>query len=288
MRRIVLSLVLAACALAQKRPISETDLYAFKWVADARISPDGAQIAYTQVNVTPKHDNYQTSIWIVSAAGGPARQLTGGTHDASPRWSPDGKRLAFVRTPEKDGKPDPPQLYLLDMAGGEARALTDLPKGAGSAVWSPSGRFIAFNSTTLPKDSVKKDPANKDEEKSDVRVINRAAYRSNGAGYTDFERISHIWTVEVPAVVSEPVKAKQITDGKYAESSPVWSKDEAQLYFTSEHVAEPYYEPPQTDIYSVAATGGEMHKLVHVDGPAFGLSLSPDGCLLYTSDAADE
>ena len=272
MRRILVCLALAACAFAQKRPISETDLYAFKWVADPRISPDGAEIAFTEVSVTAKHDNYRTSIWIVPSAGGPARQLSSGTHDSAPRWSPDGKRLAFLRAIEKDGKPDPAQIFVLDMAGGEARALTDLAKGAGPAVWSPSGRFVAFDSSTLPKDSAKKD-----EAESDVRVINRAAYRSNGRGYIDFEHVSHIWTVEIPAVFSEPVKARQITKGKYAESAAVWSKDESQIYFTSNHVAEPYYEPPQTDIYSVGAKGGEIRKLVHVDGGAAGLSLSPDG-----------
>ena len=85
MRRIVLCLAVAACAFAQKRPISETDLYAFKWAADPRISPNGAEIAFTQVSVTAKHDNYQTSVWIVAAAGGPARQLTSGAHDSMPR-----------------------------------------------------------------------------------------------------------------------------------------------------------------------------------------------------------
>lgn len=277
MRRILFCLALTACAFSQKRPISETDLYAFKWLADPRISPDGAEIAFTQVSVTAKHDNYQTSIWIVPSSGGAPRQLTSGTHDSMPRWSRDGKRLAFLRTSEKDGKPDPPQIYLLDMAGGEARALTDLPKGAGPAVWSPNGRSIAFTSSTLPNDFAKKDPGTTEEDQSDVRVINRAAYRSNGLGYTDFEHVSHIWTIDVPVVLNEPVKATQITHGKYAESSPVWSKDESLIYFTSDRVAEPYYEPPQTDIYSVDARGGEIRKLVHVDGTASGLALSPDG-----------
>ena len=139
MRQALLCIVLAACAFAQKRPITETDLYAFKWVADARISPDGAQVAYVQASVNAKHDNYQTSIWIVPVSGGQERPLTSGTRDAAPRWSPDGKRLAFLRTVEKDGKPDAAQIFVLEMAGGEARALTDLPKGAGAAVWSPSG-----------------------------------------------------------------------------------------------------------------------------------------------------
>jgi dipeptidyl aminopeptidase/acylaminoacyl peptidase len=274
MRTLVLFLCLAAYAAADKRPIAETDLYSFKWIADPRISPDGAEILYTQVTVTAKHDNYQTAIWMVPAAGGPARQITAGPHDSSPRWSPDGKRVAFVRAGEKDGKPEPAQIYLMDMAGGEARALTEMPKGAGAPVWSPSGKTIAFVSTTEAKDFDKKKP---EEEKSDVKVITRAVYRSNGLGYIDTERVGHIWTVEVPPVLTDTVKAKQITSDKFEESAPVWSKDETKIYFSSNRVAEAYYEPPESDIYSVDAKGGELQKLLHVDGAAAGLSMSPDG-----------
>jgi dipeptidyl aminopeptidase/acylaminoacyl peptidase len=274
MRRFALFILLASSALADKRPITETDLYSFKWAADPRISPDGSEIVYTVATVNNKHDNYQTAIWIVPAAGGPPRQLTAGPHDSSPRWSPDGKRLAFLRSGEKDGKPEPAQIFLLNMNGGEARALTDVPKGAGAAVWSPGGRALAFLSTTEAKDFDKKKP---DEEKSDVKVITRAVYRSNGTGYNDYERVTHIWTVEVPAVLNDAVKAKQVTTDRYNESSPVWSRDETRIYFASDRVLEAYYEPPSTDIYSVDAKGGELQKLVHVDGGAAGLSLSPDG-----------
>ncbi len=231
MRPLVLFLAMAACATADKRPITETDLYAFKWPADPRISPDGAEILYTQVTVTNKHDSYQTAIWMVPANGGPARQITAGPRDTSPRWSPDGKRIAFVRSAEKDGKPEPGQIFIMEMSGGEAKALTDMPKGAGTPVWSPGGRAIAFLSTTEPKDFDKKKP---DEEKSDVKVITRAVYRSNGLGYIDPERVGHLWTVEVPAVLSETAKAKQITSDKYEESAPVWSRDETRIYFQFE------------------------------------------------------
>src|SRR5580658_875010 len=88
------TLILASvAAVAAKRPIAETDLYAFRWIASPQISPDGAKIVYTLVTVNSKHDNYETSLWIVSASGGSARQLTSGTHDANPRWSPDGRTL---------------------------------------------------------------------------------------------------------------------------------------------------------------------------------------------------
>src|ERR1700685_1128690 len=127
-------ILIAMVVLAEnaKRPITENDLYAFQWAASPQISPDGSKIVYALVKVTAKHDNYETALWMAPATGGPARQVTSGPHDSSAQWSPDGKVLAFLRATEKDGKPEPPQIYLLAMEGGEARALTDIPKGAGA------------------------------------------------------------------------------------------------------------------------------------------------------------
>lgn len=200
------ALLAGALPAAERRPIAETDLYAFQWMASPRISPDGARVVYTRVTVNQKHDGYETALWIIASSGGPARQLTVGPHDSAPQWSPDGKTLAFVRAIEKDGKPQPPQIYLLAMDGGEARALTDLPKGASGPVWSPDGRSIAFSSTTVAADFDKKKDA---EEKSDVRVIVKAVYRSNGAGYLEPDRPSHIWTVEIPKTPGGEHQPKQ-------------------------------------------------------------------------------
>ncbi len=91
-------------------------------------------------------------------AGGEApRQLTKGDHDTTPRWSPDGKFLLFLRSTEKDGKPEPPQLAMLPMAGGDSFVFTDLPKGAGSPVWAPDGKNIAFTSETNAEDLAKQE-----------------------------------------------------------------------------------------------------------------------------------
>ncbi len=194
----------AASPAAPKRPITETDLYAFRWIAAPQISPDGAKIVYTLVTVNAKHDKYEMSLWIIASSGGAARQLTAGPRDSGARWSPDGHTLAFLRAPEPkdlDAKPRPAQIYLLSMDGGEARPLTDIPKGASGLAWAPNGQAIAFLSTALPKDFDKKKDA-KDEGESDVRVIVRADYRMNGEGYLDPDRPSHIWTVPVPATLA--------------------------------------------------------------------------------------
>ena len=279
----LLAIALSTSA-ADRRLVTETDLYSFQWVANPRISPDGSRIVYTHVNVTAKHDNYDTALWIIASAGGPARQLTSGPRDTSPAWSPDGKMLAFVRASEKDGKTQPAQIYLLAMDGGEARQLTDLAKGASAPQWSPDGRSIAFSSTTIAADSDKKKDA---EEKSDVRVITRAAYRSNGTGYLDPDRPTHIWTVAVPKTPADPQKAKQITSGEFSENDIVWSRDSSQIYFTSRRVVEPYYETPHADIYSVRATGGNITKIASLDGPIQQMALSPDGTRMAITGSID-
>ncbi len=274
-RWVIALIAVAVFAADAKRPITETDLYAFEWAGNPQISPDGSKIVYTLVKVTAKHDNYETALWITSANGGPARQLTAGPHDSGAKWSPDGKLLAFLRATEKDGKPEPPQIHLLPMEGGEARPLTEMPKGAGEPVWSPDGRSISFNSPTLAKDFEKK----KDDAppESDVRVITRAEYRENGEGYLDFERPDHIWIVDVPRVPAGSQKARQVTSGEFSEGEITWSRDGSKIYFTSDRVKESYYEPPSSAIYEVSAAGGEIRKVAAIDGPIGALTLSPDG-----------
>ena len=108
-RRCVLIVVLAIVAplAAQdtqpKRSITEKDLFDFIWVANPQLSPDGTRVTFTRVNVDDKKTGYETSIWLVAIDGkqSPIR-LTSGKHDASPRWSPDGSHIAFVRGGEKD------------------------------------------------------------------------------------------------------------------------------------------------------------------------------------------
>jgi dipeptidyl aminopeptidase/acylaminoacyl peptidase len=266
------SLAVASMAFAAdgKRSITDVDLYSFQWIANPQISPDGAKVVYTLVKTTPKHDNYETSLWIIPSAGGPARQITSSTRDSLPRWSPDGKTVAFVRSTEKDGG----QIYLLPMDGGEARPLTQMPKGAGEPLWSPDGHSIAFSSTTLTKDfDAKKDAA----EESDVRVISSARYRMNGAGYQEADRSNHIWIVDVLQTPGSPQKARQITSGEFSESDITWSRDASKIYFTSNRVKDTDFQPSDSDIYVVNAAGGAITKVASIDGPIHSLALSPDG-----------
>jgi len=160
-----LFVLIAGTSFAQKRNITEKDLWDFVWVGDPQISPDGTRAAFVRVTVNEKKEGYDTSIWSVAMTGDEEpHQLTKGTHDSSPQWSPDGKYLLFVRATEKDGKSEPPQLSILPMTGGDSFSFTDLPKGASKPVWSPDGKSIAFNSDTNPEDLAKQEKKKKTEE----------------------------------------------------------------------------------------------------------------------------
>ena len=100
----------------RQAPITETDLFKFTWIADPEISPDGDTVAFVQVTVNEKDNRTRSALYTVPSAGAqPPRPMTAGTRDTSPRWSPDGRWLAFVRPNDKEDR-RPPQLYLLRSA----------------------------------------------------------------------------------------------------------------------------------------------------------------------------
>src|SRR5205823_3628852 len=200
----------AGALFAQKRTITEKDLFDFVWIGDPQISPDSSRVAFVRVTVNEKKEGYNTSIWSVPVAGDESpHQLTKGDHDSTPRWSPDGKFLLFLRATEKEGKPEPAQLAILPTAGGDSFVFTDLPKGAGNPVWAPDGKTIAFTSETNAEDLAKQEKKKSNEKpgspspatgehESDVRVITRAVYRQDNEGYS------------VPAAGGKPVKITTI------------------------------------------------------------------------------
>lgn len=292
-------------ATAQKRNITEKDLFSFNWIGDPQISPDGSRVAYVRVTVNDKKDGYNTSIWTVSSASGETHQLTSGPRDSSPRWSPDGKYVVFVRVTEKDGRPDVPQLFMLAMSGGDSFQFTTVTRGAAQPQWSPDGKMIAFVNTANPEDLAKQKEAQKeglpapapaapqpvaspvaspaetrkaeDKRESDVRVITRAVYRSNGPGYLDAKHPQHVWLITAPQNADEKVTPRQLTSGRFAEDNVTWARDSSQIFFTSDRTDEPYYELPSTTVYSVSVSSGAPTRLTSFDMDAGGLTVSPNG-----------
>src|ERR1700752_3866971 len=285
---LIVVVFLAAPALAQKRSITEKDLFNFVWIGDPQVSPDGSRVAFVRVTVNEKKDGYNTAIWTVSTTGGEPRQLTNGPRDTAPRWSPDGNYLLFLRPPEISGRVESPQLFMLAMSGGEPFQFTTLPRGAGGPQWSPDGRMILFytgaTAEELAKAAARNNPPatpapspTPPERESDVRVINRAVYRANGAGYLDFKHPNHIWVVSAPKTGDEKVTPKQLTKGHFDDGGAVWAKDSSRIYFETDYTDEPYYELPRTDMYTMSITGGEPTKLTSFDLGAGGFTISPDG-----------
>src|SRR5204863_8114489 len=131
----------------------------------------------------------------------------------------------------------------------------------------------AASPTATPAASPRPSP----ERESDVRVITRAVYRNNDAGYLDFKHPGHIWVITAPKTGDEKVTPKQLTSGRFTEGNGTWAKDGSQIYFVSDHRDEPYYELGQTDIYRVPVTGGQPSRLTSFDMGAGGFSISPDG-----------
>jgi dipeptidyl aminopeptidase/acylaminoacyl peptidase len=305
MRHCAVILLLASlCALAfaadTKRAITDKDIFKFQWIGDTEVSPDGSQVAFVRIAVNEKKDNYDTSLWMVSTSGnGSPVRLTSGKRDSAPRWSPDGKWIAFVRGSADPGgegrKPMPSQLALLSLAGGEAMVFTDLPRSASEAVWSPDGKRIAFLSDTnaddIAKKAKKETPA--EEHESDVKVITRAVYRFNGQGYTDPKHHRHIWIVDVPTSSETKVTPKQLTDGQFDESGISFTPDGSKIIYHTNRVAEPYYELPSSEIMSVSTSGGTSEVITKVKtggllGGVGGLKLSPDGKRLAFVGAVQE
>src|SRR4029077_8616213 len=130
-------------------PLSPEDLYEFRFLTDAQISPSGGRIAYSVKRANATRDGYQGAIWLVSSDGKKApAQLTAGTSlDSNPQWSPEGDRLALTsgRGDVPDGRERAPrEIFVLDLAGGEARQLTRFRDDCSDLAWSPDGRSLAF------------------------------------------------------------------------------------------------------------------------------------------------
>jgi len=236
----------------QKKPLTtELTLQRYSF-SDLQISPDGNTIAFV-LSHPVEGDKYKRNIWTLKKATKELRPFTTSEKaDSHPRWSPDGKTMAFL-----SARREKMQVYLIPSDGGEARALTECKTGIRSFEWSPDGRHIAFLSTrpdTQEEEKMKK-------EKNDTRVIDKDT------------RNPYLSIMDI-----EIRKIRKLTDEKWRISSFVWTPDGKQIIISATDHPQP--ELFTDKIYSVNAQNGDMKEIFRPEGPFGSIKVSPRGTVL--------
>ncbi|HEY7701142.1 MAG TPA: hypothetical protein VIB02_02440, partial [Candidatus Limnocylindrales bacterium] len=278
------------------RPPRPDDLYRLRIATEPRLSPDGRWAVVTLQTVAPTFDGYRQALWLVptdSAADGGPRQLTiGSRNDHHPRFSPDGRTLAFIsdrrlqaeqepkRPKDAKDREDKEQVHLLPIDGpGEARRLTDLPRGVEGFEWSPDGRRLVVVSTShgaTHEDDAKargrsRKPKPDEPPESDYRFIDRLNYMVNGPGF-QYDRVRHLWLVDV-----ETGLTTRLTDGPVSDTEPAWSPDGRRIAFVSERQRDHdlAFRPA---IHVVDVKAREVHPVTGGPRSIFGAPVwMPDG-----------
>ena len=247
------------------------DVFNLEFARDPQVSPDGRRIVYVRTSMDIMTDRPRGNLWIIDSDGANHRPLLSGRQGyGSPRWSPDGTRLAYI-----SGEEGSPQLYVRWMDTGQTALITNLTQAPDGIAWSPDGRSIAF-SMFVPKDTkpLAKAPAKPEgaEWAPPVKVIDTVVYRHDGEGYLE-SGFSHLFVVS-----AEGGTPRQLTDGDFDDGGQLsWTPDGSHILFAGNRNADWEYDPVESEIYSVAVADGTITQLTHRKGPDENPVVSPDG-----------
>ena len=272
---LLLAVALTSPALAAEGPqraFTGEDLFNLSGATDPEISQDGSKVAYVRMSADVMSDREVPAIWLVDTATGRQTPLVGGSgFHHSPRWSPDGKRLAYVSSDEEGA----PQLYVLWLDSGRSARITGLPDSPGAIAWSPDGRRIAYT-MRVPAEKAKLGEAPKKPEGAkwadDLEVIDRVTYRADGGGYAR-AGFDHIFVVS-----AEGGAPRQVTFGSWDDAGPLsWSPDGRTIVFSANRRPDWERDANNSEVYAVDVDGGGVAALTTRNGPDNNAVLSPDG-----------
>jgi dipeptidyl aminopeptidase/acylaminoacyl peptidase len=247
------------------RGITPEDYYALEFLTDPHISPDGKSVVYVVTTIDRERNRRWSSLWIIPIDGtDAARRLTKADNARSPRWSPDGRKLAFISsrlTSEGSAQSSIPQVYVLSMEGREADRLSSLPAGVEEFQWSPDGNELVCVSKVRP---------GLPSVGGDVRDYTSITYKTNSAGWFDSAR-PHIFIIDLRTRA-----AKQITSGEdHLDSNPNWSPDGKQVAYVSMNANEAGED--RTEIWVIPASGGTPTRVSEDGIHSHDVSWSQDG-----------
>src|SRR5881296_3648335 len=267
-------------ASSTPRNITIDDYFQIRDVSQPELSPDGQWVAYAVRTRMLKEDKNEQRLWMVSTHGGDPISMTAeGVSSSHPRWSPDGKYLAFLSS-RNNGKT---QVWLLNRLGGEATHLTDTPQGVDDFEWSPdSTRLVLVLRDPKPEDLEAAKDKDKDKPTAAAKpktpppfVIDRLQFKCDTVGYLDRRR-DHLYVFDVTSK-----KLTQVTSGDFDDSEPAWSPDGKSLAFTSNRSTPDPDRNFNNDIWVVAANntdkGANVARITTNLGSDHSPAWSPDG-----------
>ena len=272
--------VAAARLPAQSRRLTPADLFQLEYAAEPQISPDGQSVAYVRQLSDPMTDRRYSNVWLVKSDGSMQRPLTTGKFtDESPRWSPDGKRLAFV-----SNRSGSTQLYVRYMDTGEAFALTNGPNAPVSPTWSADGSQIAFLQLVSTPALVVGTPITPPAGATwspPPKYTDALVFRFNGVGEVP-TGFMHAFVVS-----AEGGAPRQITKGDYNHGgnpygggSLAWTPDGSELILQARRGERPDWNARETDLWAFGVKDGAMRRLTERYGPDQSPAVSPDGRMI--------